>query len=79
MKAIKTPDHQLSVAATLNNLGLSYKGKGDYFKAVKYYKDSLKIKKALLEKNHLSIATSYANLASSCLMLEKHDEALEYT
>ena len=67
------------MATCYNNLGLSYRGRGDYDRAVKYCKDSLKIKQKLFPKYHQTLATSYANIANAYLMIGKHEKALENT
>lgn len=58
---------------------MSYRGRGDYDRAVKYYKDSLRLKEKIYNKCHPSIATSLANLANAYLMIGKHEKALEFT
>lgn len=49
-----------SYASSLNNLGLIYKGKGDYFKAIDYQTQGLKIREEIGDKE--GIASSLNNI-----------------
>ncbi len=56
------PEHP-RVANVYNNLGLAYRHKEDYDKAVEYYNKALKIYLKILGPEHPYVATVYGNLA----------------
>ena len=66
------------MAASYNNLGLAYKNKGVYDRAIEYYEKSLRIKIAALGDEHPSVATSYNNLGSAYDSKGEYDRAIEY-
>ena len=46
-------------------MGLTYKSKGEYDKALEYYAKALAIQLATLGENHPSTATTYGNMGST--------------
>ncbi|MFL5753333.1 MAG: tetratricopeptide repeat protein [Bacteroidia bacterium] len=70
-------------AKCLNNIGMVYKGQGEYFKALDYYCRSLRIKEAAGDKTEIagsmgSIAGVYAQMANYPKALEFNLKALKY-
>ncbi len=51
-----------SVAASLNNIGMTWFSKGSYDKALEYLEQALKIRRSILGENHPDVATSLNNI-----------------
>jgi len=65
-------------ATFLNNIGLTYKSKGDYEKALAYFLKSLEIRKKVLGELHPAYATSLNNIGSTYKSKGDYGKALEY-
>ena len=61
-----------------NNLGLAYRSKGDYDRAINYYRKALKFDLKQLGPDHLNVATRYNNLGVAFSRKREHDRAIEY-
>lgn len=70
-------EHPLT-AASYNNIGLVYKEKGEYRKALEYYIESLEIKENFLGLEHPDTATSYNNIGVVYKEKHEYDKAMEY-
>jgi tetratricopeptide (TPR) repeat protein len=57
---------------------LVHEKKGDYDKAIEYYKKSLSVKLKTLREDHPDIARSYADLGLKFLSKGDNDNAVEY-
>jgi len=75
---LSAKDYLLKTANDLYLVGVSYKFKGDYIKAVDLYKKSLSIKEIVLEKKSLDIAQGYNSLASLYHDIKLYSKALTY-
>jgi tetratricopeptide (TPR) repeat protein len=56
-------------------IGNFYEGQGKYSLAEPWYRDCLKVAQERLGEEHLSVVTSFNNLALLCLSLGKYEEA----
>ncbi|KAL3800826.1 hypothetical protein HJC23_001663 [Cyclotella cryptica] len=65
-------------ADLLHNIGNCKSKKGDYKKSVISFRDSLKIKKALLPANNISVAKTEHCIALALLQIGDFDEALAF-
>ena len=61
-----------------SNLGLAYDNKGDYDKAIEYYKKALKIILRKLGSEHPNVAIYYNNLGFAYREKGDYDKAIEY-
>ena len=66
------------VATSYNDIGLVYKGLGEYAKALEYHEKSLDISLELYGESHPAVATSYNNIGSVYYSLGEYAKALEY-
>jgi tetratricopeptide (TPR) repeat protein len=62
----------------LSNLGLAYKRKGSYDKAIKYYKKALNINLKFYGDEHSDIAINYNNLGVAYRNKGAYDKAIEF-
>ena len=65
-------------AKSYNNIGLVYKRRSDYGKALEYYFKALAIREKVLGTEHSSTATSYNNIAGVYYAQGDYGKALEY-
>ena len=72
------PAEQLAEAERLNQEGLELYRAGRYGEAEAYYQRALTIREAVLPENHLSIATSYNNLAAVYYDQGRYGESVAY-
>ncbi|WNC24134.1 CHAT domain-containing tetratricopeptide repeat protein [Thermosynechococcus sp. PP551] len=68
--------HHPTVAATLNNLAVTYKELGNFSEAIPLYQRSLAIREQALGANHSDVATSLNNLANLYTDQGNYGEAL---
>jgi len=61
-----------------NNLGLAYRSKGDYDRAIKFYQKALKIDLKQLGHDHPNVATRYNNMGVAFSRKREYDKAIEY-
>ena len=54
----------IDVAQTLNNIGLVYKGKGDYNKALDHYNKSLEIETKIKGADSIDVADTLNNIGN---------------
>ena len=75
----RIPNHP-DIAASYNNLGNVYRDKGEYERAIEYYKQSLEIMlKAYHDSpNHPDIAASYNSLGVTYYVKQEYEEAIKY-
>ena len=66
------------MATSYNNIGVVYKAKGEYDKALEYYQKSLAIRLKQLGPDHPDVATSYNNIGLVYDNKAEYDKALEY-
>ena len=59
-------------------LGIAHNSKGEYDKAIDFYKRALKIEVASLGEDHPNVATSYNNLGSAYGIKGDNDLAINY-
>ena len=78
MKKAFLGDSHLSVADTLNNLGLAWSSLGENKKAIEYYEKALEMKKAFLGDSHPSVADTLNNLGAAWSDLGENKKAIEY-
>ena len=69
-------DYQVGIAHAYNNLGIYYRAKGIYDKAIDYFFNALKIMEN--EKNEQGIARSYNLIGILYYYLNNYDLSLEY-
>lgn len=67
------------VARIYNNIGVVYKDKGDFDKALDYYQRSLSIRLKSLGANHPDVATSYVNFGSFYAEVGEINKAIEFS
>jgi len=65
-------------ANLLNNLGLAYKSKGEYDKAISYHEKALEINLITTGENNPDTASIYNNLGSAYNSKGKYDKAIDY-
>ena len=70
------PDH-LAVAHSYNQFGTVHLGKGEYDKALGFYRKALAIDIKLWGPNDLSMAESYHNMGAVYSNMGEYDKALE--
>ena len=75
---IENFEKNLNIGNILNILGEIKKSQGKYNEALKYYKQSLKIRKKSLPKYHPDIANSYNNIGFSYYSQGNFDKAMTY-
>jgi tetratricopeptide (TPR) repeat protein len=61
-----------------NNLGLAYKQKDDYDKAIEYYQKALKLDFEQVGPGHTEVAIRYNNLGIAYEYKGEYDKAIEY-
>ncbi|KAL4497781.1 hypothetical protein ABPG72_000536 [Tetrahymena utriculariae] len=66
------------VAATLNNLGVAYQNKGKYDSSIKYYNQSLDIRKQIFGEKHADVAFSLYNLGLAYQNKREYDSSIKY-
>lgn len=71
------PDLKRETAATLNNLGLVHRAKGELSQARRHYERSLRLKLEALGEMHSDLATSYQNLGYIHHVQGQYPEALD--
>jgi len=76
LKHIDDQDEEL--ARLSNNLSTIYNALGQLEQALEFQKKALKIREAVLAKNHPSLATSYNNLSTIYKALGQLEQALEF-
>ena len=64
-----------SIGITYNHLGSVFEKKGDYYRAIEYYEQSLSIDIELMGHQHPSTAASYNNLGNVYKKLNDHSQA----
>ena len=69
---------QVSVAATLSNMGQVLQAQGSYARARECYEESLQIRKAALGERHADVAVSLCCLGYVCQAEGRYEEALRY-
>ena len=68
----------LDKAFELNNKGIESYQNQDYENSLKYFQESLSIRKKILGENHIDIAMNYNNLGGFYKSFGKYDEALYF-
>lgn len=68
----------ISAIASINNTAMSFMAKGEYYRALDYYKKAVIDCETKLGKEHLYTATTYDNIANAYYLKDEYDEALEY-
>ncbi len=63
------------MASSLNNLGLAYDGKGEYKKAIEYYKKSLVIRKKVFGNDHPEVFYNF-KFVINCLNFNMNNNQL---
>jgi CHAT domain-containing protein len=63
---------------TYNNIGICYRKKEDYEKALEYYFKSLEIRINKLGENNPNVAQSYFNIGNVYTDMKNYDKSLEY-
>lgn len=63
------------MASTYCNLGLFWRDKGNYCKAITYAEKSLALKIKIFDRNYLKLANSYFNLGSILFDNKNYNEA----
>jgi len=71
-------DKDEELARLSNNLSLRYQDLGQLEQALEFQKKALKIREAVLAKNHPDLAQSYNNLSTIYKALGQLDQALEF-
>ena len=71
-------DQHSSTGTAYNNLGMVWRNKGEYDKAIEYYEKSLAIKLKVHGDQHPSMGTVYNNLGSVWSDKGEYDKAIEY-
>ena len=71
-------ENHSSVATSYNNMGLVWKSKGNYDKALEYYEMSLVISIKTIGENHSWVAATYGNIGQVWDSKGNYDKALEY-
>ena len=69
-------DHP-DVAASLNNIGVVYKKKGDFENALVQYQKALEIRTRVFGSDHLDVAKTRENMAIIYDQQGHYDQALE--
>jgi Tfp pilus assembly protein PilF len=64
------------IATIQNNLGATWKEKGEYDKAIAYYEKALKIDLKVFGNDHPNLATRYNNLGSAWQAKGEYDKAI---
>ena len=67
-----------SVATSYNNIGLTWKTKGEYDKALEYYEKCLAIYLKTLGEEHPYVATSYNNIGLAWDSKGEYEKSLEF-
>lgn len=70
-------DRRDKISATLNNLGLAYRAKGDLDQALGYFQNSLALKREFWGEGHQSLATSYQNIGNVLNQLGDVESAID--
>jgi tetratricopeptide (TPR) repeat protein len=68
----------LDWAIACDDIGTVYTAHGGYAQAEKLYKAALDVKATILGKQHLSLANSYDNLGTICMMRHENADAESY-
>ena len=66
----------LGIALILSNLGLAYRKLSQSEESIKYYKESLKIKKMACGEYSLNLCCTYENLARVYYMQRMYEHAI---
>lgn len=69
---------EISEIASYNNTAMTFEAKGEYDRALDYYKNAVIQCETKLGKDHLYTATTYKNIASVYYYKGDYDEALKY-
>jgi tetratricopeptide (TPR) repeat protein len=79
-KAKQSVDETLAISeiASYNNTAMTFMAKGEYDRALDYYKTAVIQCETKLGKNHLYMATTYNNIAEVYYNKGDYDEALPY-
>ena len=67
-----------SVAGSYNNIGLTWKNKGEYVKALEFYENALHIEIKTLGQEHPDVAISYFNIGNCNFELKYYAEAIDF-
>ena len=76
-ESVQGQDHP-NTAGSYNNIGIVYRNKGDYDKALEYYLKAVKIREAVLGENHPSTALSYNNISWIYHLMGIYEKALPW-
>jgi len=68
----------ISAIASINNTAMTFMAKGEYDRALDYYKNAVIDCETKLGKEHLYTATTYDNIANAYYFKDDYDEALKY-
>ena len=72
------PGNHLDIATVLNNIGGVYMNKRMYEEALRYYNESLEIKRQTMPANHPRMDVTFDNIGNVYKALGQFDEALKY-
>ena len=77
MEKVLDPLHP-ALATTYSNIGVVYKSKGQYDKALEYYNRTREIMEKVLDPQHPDLAITYVNIAGTYKDKGEFDICLEY-
>ncbi|KAL4495580.1 hypothetical protein ABPG72_014049 [Tetrahymena utriculariae] len=78
LNKIQEDSNNEDVAVAFSHIGLTYKYKKDYDKAIEYLNESFAITKQIFGENHSEVANTLKNIGNTYLEMEEYDKSIEY-